>query len=138
MLIINVFDLLIKSIEKQAYVKSEKRDDSVVYLTLDIKIYFQFVSFYEGVMKRTLWFGAHKKISDFNATLVCSLKIIIILYKLIDTVEARSKEMQRNITSSVPAQHDALESNFIAKKKIRESSKYYNSQIKSVAAIISS
>ena len=86
-------------------------------------------------MKRTLWFGAHKKSSEFNVTLVCSLQIVIILYKLIDTVEARSKEMQSNITNAVPAQHDALESNFIAKKKIRESSKYYNSQIKSVVAI---
>ena len=37
---INVFDLLVKSMEKQVYVKSEKHDDSVVYMTLDIKIYF--------------------------------------------------------------------------------------------------
>ena len=86
-------------------------------------------------MRRVSWIGAYQNLSGFNVTLLCSLQIVIILYKLIDTVEARSKEMQRNITSSVPAQHDALESKFIAKKKIRKSSKYYNSQIKSFAAI---
>ena len=77
-----------------------------------------------GVMKRTLWFGAHKKISDFNATLVCSLKIIIILYKLIDTVESRPHEMQSQIANAIPVQHDAFESSFTSKNTIQESSKY--------------
>ena len=79
-------------------------------------------------MRRVSWIGAHQKFSGFNVTLLCSLKIVIILYKLIDTVEARSQEMQRNITNAVPAKHDDLDSNFIAKKKNRESSKYYNPQ----------
>ena len=85
-------------------------------------------------MKRTLWIGAHKKISEFNVTLVCLLQIVIILYKLIDTVEPRPQEMQSKIANVVPAQHDAFESSVITKNKIREPSKYYISQILSLVA----
>ena len=86
-------------------------------------------------MRRVSCIGAHQKFSGFDVTLLCSLQIVIILYKLIDNVEARSQEMLGNITNAVPAQHDALESKFIAKNKIRESSKYFNSQMKSFAAV---
>ena len=85
-------------------------------------------------MKRILWFGVHKKISEFNATLVCSLQIVIILYKLIDTVESRRQEMQSKIANAVPAQHDAFEPSFISKNTIQESSKYYSSKILSLVA----
>ena len=85
-------------------------------------------------MKRTLWFGAHKKISEFNVTLVCLLQIVIILYKLIDTVEPRPQEIQSTIANAVPAQIDLFASNFITKKKMRESSKYYNLRIESFVA----
>ena len=86
-------------------------------------------------MRRVSCIGAHQKFSRFDVTLLCSVQIVIILYKLIDNVEARSQEMLGNITNAVPAQHDALESKFIAKEKIRESSKNYNSQIKSFVYI---
>ena len=86
-------------------------------------------------MRRVSCIGAHQKFSGFDVTLLCSLQIVIILYKLIDNVEASSQEMLGNITNAVPAQHDALESKFIAKNKIRESSKYFNSQMKSFAAV---
>ena len=85
-------------------------------------------------MKRTLWIGAHKKISELNVTIVCLLQIVMILYKLIDTVETRPQEVQSKIADAVPAQHDAFESSFITKNKIRESSKYYSSQILSLVA----
>ena len=85
-------------------------------------------------MKRTLWIGAHKKISEFNVTLVCSLQIVIILYKLIDTVEPKPQEMQSKIANAVPAHPDSFESSLNAKNEICESSKYYSSQILSYVA----
>ena len=106
-----------------------------MYLTLDLKIYFQSVSFYDGVMKRTVWIGAHKKISEFNVALVCVLQIVIIFYTLIDTVEPRPQEMQNKIANAVPVQHDAFESSFVTKSKIRESSKNYSSQTLSFIAV---
>ena len=87
-------------------------------------------------MRRVSWIGAHQNFSGFNVTLLCSLQIVIIIYKLLDTADARSQEMQNNITNAALAQHDAIESNFIAKKRIRDSGKYTNSQIKRLAAIL--
>ena len=86
-------------------------------------------------MKRTLWFGAHKKISEFNVTLVCLLQIVIMIYKLIDTVESKPQEMQNKIANAVPAHPDSFESSFITKNKLRESSKYYSSQTLSIVAV---
>ena len=51
-------------------------------------------------MRRILWIGARQK---FNVALFCSLQIVIILYKLIDTVEPRPQEMQ--ITVANPNKH---------------------------------
>ena len=85
-------------------------------------------------MRRVSWIGTRQLFSECNVTIFCSIQIVIILYKLIDTVEPRPQEMQSTIGNAVPAKYDASASNFIAKKKIRESSKYYNSQVKSFVA----
>ena len=79
-------------------------------------------------MRCVSWIGTRQYFSECNITIFCSIQIVIILYKLIDTVETRPQEVQSKIADAVPAQHDAFESSFITKNKIRESSKYYSSQ----------